>query len=402
VEDLLCPRGHTTWRTGLRLGILAGCQLGIGEEVLLITTVTAVVFVVIWLIAGLALNRTELLPTVGRLATGGLAALVVALLLTAVPLYEQFGTHYTLHAPIQATDLYAARPAHLVVATPRLWLHGHVAAATNLSERMGYLGWPLLLIFAVGAVLVRRRLYLTVLLTFVVLETFSFGPFRVINKPKSGRLPWGLLGHRGPFINLLPIRFGLAAALAAGLLLALVLAWTLRRWPGRGGRLLAASLSVAALAPLVPHGWPNALAPARPACLRGTGLAALRSPEATLLLPYPGAQDVRAQLWAAEAHFPFPMVGGYIVHPDQHGPFLDGTLGPVRTVFEALDHGVALIPPGLAQKALRELNRSDVDRVVVTPTAAAARENAFMAGLLAQPGLVLDGCTVFSLDGPGQ
>jgi hypothetical protein len=333
------------------------------------------------------------------LATGGSAALGVALLLTAVPLYEQFGTHYALHRPIQATDRYAARPAHLVVATPRLWLSGHVAPGTNLSEQMGYLGLPLLVILVAGAVLVRRRLYLTVFLTLAVLEVLSFGRFRVIGKQGSGQLPWALLGHRGPFLNLLPIRFALLAALAAGFLLALALAWTLRRWPGRLGRLVAATLAVAALAPLVPHGWPNALAPARPNCLRGPGLAALRSSEATLLLPYPGGQDVRAQLWAAEAHFPFPMVGGYMVHPDQHGPFLDGTIGPVRTVFEALDHGPAPIPAGLAQQALAELDRSDVDRVVVTPTPAAGRERAFLTGLLAQPGRPLTDCTIFTLDG---
>ncbi len=402
IEDLIGPAGYRTRRVGVRLGVLLIAQLLIGEEILLITAAAVAVLVGFWLVVGALRSRTEVLGAGRRLLVGGGTAVAVFVVLAAFPLFEQFHGRYVLHSPIQSTDSYAARAAQLVVATPLLWLHGFYPGSTNLSEIDGYLGWGVLAVVVIGAALTRRRwAFLVVLATLIVLEVFSFGPYRQIGKPASGRLPWDLVAHRGLFANLLTVRFGIIAALAAAFLLALSLDAVRARLPGRRGTALAAVLAVAALAPLFPHGWPTAVAPDRPDCMQGGLVESIRSSHPTLLLPYPNVLDTRAQLWQAEAHFPFPIVGGYAVHPDRAEPYLDGTRGPVRDLFLSLVVAPDSAPrDALGPGVLADLRGNDVRQIVVLPTRSAVSDGRFQRYLrkvLALAPRRVGQCTVYRL-----
>lgn len=391
VEDLLQPQGHATRRTGLRLGVLVAAQLLVGEELLAITALA----VALWLAVLAVCAPRAVPPALPRLLAGGAVTLATTLLLAGVPLAYQFLGPLQVHEPIQAAVLNVMRPRDLVEPTSRLWLHrGPGPEHSNISEVGGYLGWPLLALLTLGVALQwRRPAVLAVAGVLGVLEVLALGPYLTQADPTSRRLPWAAVDGLPILENILPIRFALPAALAAAVLLALTLQRLRQRSPA-----LAVAAAVAALLPLLPHGWPVLPAPTRPDCLRGPALDRLAGGEPTLLLRYPVLPALATQLWHAEAHFPFPIAGGYAVHPDPATglPVLDGDRDAAALAFRQLGAGAPGPLPDAAA-VLAALQDMRITRVLVTPGPSAAAERVFLEQQLRLVPVAVADCTLYAV-----
>jgi hypothetical protein len=218
-----------------------------------------------------------------------------------------------------------------------VWLHTSAAAeaATHfpggVEEHLAYLGWPLLITCLLTAVVGWRR---------VPVRCAAAGLICAMAFSLGGRL-W-IAGtwteHSGPFrlLQALPVadaslatRFGLLAALFAATLLAFAVHWisgrTARPVPGA---LLAAALSLACLAPLVPVPLRLTQAPAVPAYF--TGAARELPPHSVVVvLPYPVGVDPLAMRWQSAAHYRFRMPGGYFIGPGEDGhAYMGGETDP--------------------------------------------------------------------------
>ncbi len=386
VEDLLRPEGRRAWRTGLRLGLLLSAQLLIGEELLAITAIAVSLWLASLLLTAPRSARAALRP----LVAGSAVAIGLTLALCGVPLAYQFVGPLRIHGAIQPGDLAVMRPRDLVWPTPRMLLHwGTGPTHTDISEIGSYLGLPLLALLAWGVADQWRRLAVRVsFLVLVAVEILSLGAHSAQADPGSTSLPWAVFAGIPVVENILPIRLGLAATLAAAVLLALSLD-RLRR----GRPAVAAVAAALVLLPLLPRGWPIWQASPRPACLRGTALARLTSTEPTLLLPYPRLFAETGQLWQAEAHFPFPIAGGYAVHPDVDtgAPVLvDRDASAVA--FDHLGSG-----PTQAPEVLAALHRLRLRRVLVTPGSAASAERVFLERDLHLTPVPVADCTLYAV-----
>ncbi|WP_250287439.1 DUF2079 domain-containing protein, partial [Frankia sp. CiP1_Cm_nod2] len=394
-------------RTGVLLGVGAGLQLLTGEEVLLITAVTAAVGIVL-----LLASRPEYL----RRAGGPLRALAIAFLtclaLAAVPLWIQFFGPLRAHGSPFLANFFKSDPTGLYVPSERQWLATSAQSARaaefpgGAPEYMNFLGWPLLIVCLCAVVLgfhdLRTRL---AGLTGAVLAVLSLGGTLLVNNVETGlRLPWGLVAGLPVFEAALPNRFSLGTALMAGL----VLACALDRLPARLGapgvpaaarfrtaglpaarfkatgvpatarfrtagipaarfrtagipaaRFRTASipaavaLAVACVLPLIPRPYAVERSPDVPAFFTTDAVRTLPAGSNVLLLPYPTGLRTTAMAWQTAADFPFSMPGGYFIGPGHDGKAYMGGKKPTATaqLLDGIENNGAAGPVTPAQIA---------------------------------------------------
>ena len=227
VDALLClftGRGRPV-RTGAWLGLLLAAQLFIAEETLALLGVTAGVIVVV-----LALSRPRAVAGRIRGAVAGLAtAAVVMLVLSAYGLWRQFHGPLAEHGSPWTPSHYHNVPGNFVSA-PSGYLFTAHATVTYLNnhpvkmvEYFAYLGWPMLAVLLIAAVLYWRDLRVrTMAVTFAALELFSLGSKTIhihgLRWP-AALLPWHYLARLPLLDQALANRFSLLAdGIAAALL----------------------------------------------------------------------------------------------------------------------------------------------------------------------------------------
>ena len=184
VARLVTGRGRGV-RTGLWLGLLCAAQLFTGEELLVYTAVASLILVV-----ALALSRPREVPRRAREALPGLAvAAVVFLLLDGYALWTQFAGPLAEHSKLRATltgnlSWFVVPDASLLFHTPAS--AAEAAATLQLpAEYVDYLGWPLILVLVIAAVVFWRDIRVrTAAVIWAVLELCALG---------GGSLPIG--GH---------------------------------------------------------------------------------------------------------------------------------------------------------------------------------------------------------------
>jgi hypothetical protein len=345
-------------RTAVLLGVTAGVQVLVGEEVLFLTGVAVALLLVVLAAADPATARRRAGPFLGH----AVMALGTFLLVAGVPLgYQLFGPLPQSRSPFD-TAYYSADLVGYVLPTElqALTTEGAVRQAQQfaggLEEHTAYLGWPLLITVVGAMVGGRRRPAVWVPLTVGLLTAvLALGPELTVLDAKTGvLLPWAVLGELPGFEHVIVTRFALltAALLATGLAVALNDALHSGPATQRAG-LVAAAL---VLLPLLPAPLPGAPAPRVPEFFTGAAVAALACPGGSaLVLPFPRTLVTEPMAWQQAAGMGFAMPGGYFIGPGADGraavhgiPSRTGTLftdvlrdGRPRPVTEQLRHEFA-------------------------------------------------------------
>lgn len=308
--------GKRPVRDGIVLGLLVAWQIFLGEEPLLIFTMSAMVFGAAYALPDLAKSRQAIKRAMPGLVIGG----AVTLLITAVPLWSQFfgPASYDGVSHGQAGNDTAALttfPTESVAGDPE-----GAEFRMNPTEENAYFGWPLVLLL-LGATMWLWRIRLTraAAAVIVVMGVLSLGSELTIDGDKTGiTLPWKLLADLPLFESVLESRFAMGAIPAIGLLLTL---GTYRAFVElRGPRRTAAGVWLVALAvamiPLIPTPIDADQRSATPAFITSGSWENYVSDGTLVTVPVASAEDARALSWQVDADFGFPIAGGYFVGPD--------------------------------------------------------------------------------------
>jgi hypothetical protein len=219
--------GHAV-RDGLVLGVLIAVQYSLGGETLFFTALGCGVFLGCWVLAGRREPRGNLIA----FGKGMLAAVVVAAVLLAYPLWMQFmgpasfhGTGFDQVGYSEDLLAYGSFPRRSLAGEAGLYN----GLAFNRTEENSFFGVPALLLLAGAAVLAqrygspaRRRLAKAVTWSAVIFAVLSLGPqLRLADWRTHVPLPYWLLRHVPLFDSALPGRYALVVAVFGGVLLAL-------------------------------------------------------------------------------------------------------------------------------------------------------------------------------------
>jgi hypothetical protein len=371
-------------RGGLVLGLLVTAQLFITEETLAVTAIAGVVMVIV-----LAASRPRTVPgAVRRVAAGLGVAAGVTLAIAGYPLYVQFLGPLRQHGSPFTTDFFKNDLSSFVVPSSHQLIHTASSAAAalryqgELPEYLGYLGWPLIVVLVLAAVLGWRRLpFRATAAACVVLGVFSLGGTLMFggHEYHAIKLPWYWLQSLPLLSAALPDRFSLVADGTAAALLAfavdaaipafaafaarprfrgrrrgrpaglgLGLPWLAAGWRPAAVVLAGTILAVLPVVPVplaantatpVPPGWPAAF-------------AALRLPPSAsvLTVPLPMSTFTEPLRWQAGTGQPASLVGGYFIGPAGNGrSYIDGSGLPIagRYLNAIWACSPAALPPAL-------------------------------------------------------
>jgi hypothetical protein len=345
--------GRVTARLGgVRLGLLVTAQLFISEELLFGAGVAAVL-----LLAVLAASRPRAVTgaAVGALAGGvGIAAGVLAVL-AGYPLWVQFfGPLYQHGSPFTA-DFFKNDLSGFVVPSSFMLFHTAGSAAQalryqgQLPEYLGYLGWPLIVVLAAGAIRFWRLLAVRACaVALLVLLVFSLGGTLLASGHEHAwlKLPWYWLQGLPVLSAALPDRFSIVADGVAAALLAccadaavpVLASFIARRRPRRPrlprlasrGRTAAMATvtgcAVLAVLPIVPRPLPAVAAITVPPGWSAVfGALDLPASATVLAVPVPMSTFTEPLRWQADTGQPRTLVGGYFMGPAGNGhAYTDG------------------------------------------------------------------------------
>jgi hypothetical protein len=392
LHELLVRQQRSPWLVGAGLGLMAGCQLLIGEELLAMTGLLGFAMFLL-VVAG---NLRRLRGRVAHVLKGFLAAAVVFAAIAAWPLSVQLTGPQRVDGDIQqrnrSNDLqgFVVPSSHQAIAP---------AAAVDQTRKFvagnaAYLGLPLLLVL--GAIGVRRwsNPVVRVALALVVVSALlSLGPTLLVGGRDLGVwLPWAFFEQLPLLPSLVPGRLAQLTALFAGLLLALFLH---AMWRGGGWRRpAAAAVGLLVLVPL----WPSGTVPAQqvetPAFFTGPAVRELPRDGVALVLPFPNSAVSQPMTWQAEADLWFRMPGGYFIGPRPDGrPRFNTNPSRGSIILYRIYQGRP--PPRLTAGRRRELAgdfvRWRVGSVVVGPMPNQAAMVGFLTELLGRQPQAVDG-----------
>lgn len=293
----------------IALGALLALQLWTSSEVF----ATMILSGGLAFLIGAALAGPERRPRIWAVAREALGALALAVVLAAPYLY------YALRYPNPVSGLEGVNAGadlvNFVLPTMVTWLHATGGLARdanrlqgNLTERLAYLGVPLLVLLGACARECRRSLLGRCLLIFGgVAAVASLGGELYFDGHATGvPLPWALVGWLPLLRFAAPVRLAMYTwlALAVG-----VSCWLARPEHSRA-RWLGFALVAVTLAPnFVGAPWGTRVD--APRLLSTPALARYVSPGSTVLaLPFGIVGD--SMFWQVEAKFHFRLAGGYI------------------------------------------------------------------------------------------
>lgn len=333
--ELVRPRaaaaGARRWRVGLLLGLLVAAQYLSEPEI----AVDAVLLTAAAL-GCVALARPRRAAAAARVAAAPVAlgatlaavalAYPIGFLLAGPQVYH--GTAQPAINPYFNDLLTFVHPGPLQRAGLGL-RHLHVGFS-NPSEYDGYLGWPLLAVTSLLAVVSRRRPRTLAALTLTgCAAVLSLGRRLTVDGHVTVvRLPFAVVARIPLVSNVLASRMSLVVAMGVAAVVAFGLddlaTGTARRGRHVQTRLGGPTASVAgavALAAVVVGWWPvwpYATQPVR--ALPGAVTRAI--PAGTpVAVTYPYASPLYPQpmLWQMQDHMAFDLIGGYSEHPDPSG-----------------------------------------------------------------------------------
>jgi hypothetical protein len=414
VARLLTGRGRGV-RTGVWLGLLCAAQLFIGEELLVYTVVAGVIVA-----ATLALSRLREVPRRVRDALPGLvAAAVVFLVVDGYALWVQFAGPLNEHSKLRASLV--GNLSWFVVPSGSLLFHTRASANEALTtltlpaEYMDYLGWPLIIVLVIAAVVFWRDMRVRVAaVTWVVLELCAFGGgnLPIFGARWPGRLlPWHWIQGLPGLAQVLPWRFAILADGAAAALLVFALDRALAavsRAEGQEGRsgwgwqqVALSAVAVLAVLPLVPLPYETVPVAQTPAGWQAT-FSELRLPSdaPVLILPFPDGGDSQVLRWQAASGQPEAMIGGYFIGPSPTGQasfFFQGHGLPAQVAgyLNALEQGRNPRAPSDAE--IRTVIASWKTAAIVAVTGARSPVGRLLTRLYGSPATHIDGVVSWRL-----
>jgi hypothetical protein len=302
------------------LALVLALQLWTASEVL----ASMVGFGVVAFVIGALLAGRARRPAVLRTAAEALGAVALACLLALPFLY------YAARYPNPANSVNGAEigtdVANFLVPTRVTWLHGVGVGGTaaafrgNITEQLGYVGLPLLVVLGCWAVEFRRSVLARCLLAFLLAAAVaSLGVHAHVNGRASGvPLPWSLVSQLPLLGFAIPARFVVYAWLAAALA---VSCWLAR--PSRAPlRWAAFALVVVSLAPNLPGVPWGTRIDAPPLLGEKAQLARfVRDGDTVLALPF--GISGNSMFWQVEAGFRMRLAGGYlaVALPNAYRPY---------------------------------------------------------------------------------
>lgn len=316
-------------RTGAWLGLLLAAQLFIAEETLALLGVTAAV-----LVLALALSRPRAVAGRIRGAAAGLAtAAGVMLLLSSYGLWRQFHGPLAEHGSPWKPSHYHNFPGNFVSAPTGFLFPAHPTVTylnshpVKMVEYFAYLGWPMLAVLLIAAVLFWRDLRVrTMAVTFAALELFSLGSKTFTRNGvrwPAALLPWHYLARLPLLDQALANRFSLLADGAAAALLAFAIDLACRPRPEHPARRAgwARGIAVAAVAiaivPIIPLPLQTArVRPTPPGFQPAFSMMKLSPDERVLIVPVLPSADMR---WQADSNVTGALVGCYGIAPEPSG-----------------------------------------------------------------------------------
>jgi hypothetical protein len=329
VLTVLRLRDPDRWlRNGLILAGLVIYQTFINEEVLFLTALVVLVFLLFYAVQRREEARRLVVPT---LKAAGLC-LVVAGAVLAYPLYWQFfgpSAYHGLPLGVQefGTDLMAAK------AYSRESLLGSVetshALASSAAEENTFFGMPLLYVLIGALVVVARSAAARALVaTTILLWLLSLGPHIRMN----GHLtdvpgPWYLVGKLPLFDSVVPTRLGVALTPLIGVLLALAI----DRFEPLRFRPVWIAIVVAALLPIAPTPLTVSAphVPPTPTFFTSGTWRGVVPPDGVVLAVPPGwVPYLSAMSWQLDENLNFRIVGGYYLAPTPGDPSRRANFGP--------------------------------------------------------------------------
>ena len=374
------------WRpvlAGGLLGLVALAQLLTTEEVLASTFVVACAGLVVLAVQ----QRAHLTRQRVRHAALGLSTAAGVLgVLAAWPLWVQFTGPRRVTEPVQDASPYAADLLGMVVPTIHqvLGTDATLMWGGNDSENGSYLGLPLLLLVGLLAwqfrrIPVVRFAAVLGLITWVL----SMGEqLHVANRATGLPMPFAVISRLPVLHNMAAVRLSNYVVLCA----ALVLAVGLDRLHARGALRSAVALPVLAvcvltLLPSWPYSYEKASTPAY-----FTTSAVDRVPAGSLALTYPVPRFPASapMLWQAQADYRYRSVGGYVItpEPDGSGTFKGGVTVWEKVVAAAPAGGLGALQPQVRAALLLEMERLDVQSVLVADRPGSAAVVAAVTGVL--------------------
>jgi hypothetical protein len=393
LHEILVRQKRSPWLVGAGLGLMAGCQLLIGEELLAMTALLGFAMFLLLVLGNLRQVRERW----AHAAKAFGAALVVVAAIIVPPLSVQFTGPQRIHGDIQQTNYSNDLQGFILPGWPQALRYD--AGADLVSHFAGgnsaYLGLPLLLVLVALGVRWRSSPVVRVGLALMgVAALLSLGPTLLVGGRDTGiPLPWAFFEDLPLLPSLIPARLAQLTALFAGLLLAVFLQAVWRQ----GGWRRPATVVVALLV-LLPL-WPSATIPtervATPAFFTGPAVQQLPRDGVTLVLPMPYRRISTPMTWQAEAGLWFRMPGGYFIGPqgDSEKPRFDAIPTSASMTFTRIFAGQPPPPlTGPRRRAIaRDFVRWRVGSVVVGPMQHQQAMVGFLTGLLGKEPQAVDG-----------
>jgi hypothetical protein len=393
LHEVLVRQRRSPWLVGTGLGLMAGAQLLIGEELL---AMTALLGFAMFLLVVLT-NLRRLRERWAYAAKAFSVALVMAAAIIVWPLSVQFGGPQRIHGDIQKTNYSNDLQGFILPGWPQAltWEGAGELAAGFAGGNSAYLGLPLLLVLVVLGVRWRASPVVRAgLVLMAVAAMLSLGPTLLVGGEDTGiPLPWAFFEDLPLLPSLIPARLAQLTALFAGLLVALFLQAV---WTGGGWRRPAAIVvAVAVLLPLWPSGTIASAEVATPSFFTGPAVQTVPRDSVALVLPWPYRRTSLAMTWQAEAGLWYRMPGGYFIGPqrDTDQPRFDAIPSPASITLGRIYGGHP--PPRLTgprRRALaRDFVRWRIGTVVVGPMPNQAAMVGFLTDLLGREPEVVEG-----------
>ena len=389
------------WRgLAAALGVSIAAQFYLGEEVLASSAVVAGLSSALLLVA-LGRRAWPVLPYALK-SLGGAA--VLAAVLVAPGLYEQFLGLSVIHGsvqsvPLPASDLLApVVPTTLQLIDPLPSLSVPVVGP-NLVEQTGYLGLPLLATCLAAPLVLRGNRAVWLAVPILTAGVLSLGASLQVDGIDTGiPLPWGVLRALPILDSLIPVRLSLQTALCAVILAACVVD-NLLTTRHQYAAFAAAGVVAVSLAPSgpIPAGTP----PVPAFFTEARDLRTLPTGTVALVAPYPGPQTPMAMLWQADAGMRFKMPGGYFLGPDSRGNGAFGqAAGPLGADLTAIENGQAGpdVTPGQRCAVFNDIGVEGIDEVLIGPMPHQDAAAQWVAQLTGQTMTFRDGVWVLRVD----
>jgi hypothetical protein len=398
LDELLVRRGRGPVMLGAALGLLAGLQLLVSEEILATGAVAAAVFAGV--VALVIRDAAAIAAGARRVARGFIPAAAGLALVAGLPLAVQLLGPLRLQGRVQDTAVFSTDLLNLIVPTHYQLLAPD--AATRISsdfsglyhEATAYIGLPLLVILVVVVARTWADLRIRVAgLVAAVVFVLSLGQVLRIGGAATGLpLPWLPFSHLPLLEHALPGRLTLYMWLAIAVIVCVVVGQVRRLRPAAAApRLAALGLGLALAAPASLGSSTTAV----PDFFRYFDRQGISDQAIVLVAPhFTNGAGAAPMLWAAYAGDRPRLYEAYAYVPDADG---NPRYGPSPTqltrIMERIqDDGVMLVARGAVRdQVFRDIATAGITDVIVGPMDHREQMVSFFADLFGRPPEERDG-----------